>query len=118
MDESIRTPSSNRNHWTVDDIRKAIEKSKVVVFAKGTADHPRCGFSERVFSAMRDTGRPYEVIDVYEERSIVPALREFSGGNSHLPLVYIDGSLVTTSDTLEHVLQSGELREKLNDAFN
>lgn len=117
MDESVLTASSNRNHWTVDDIRKTIEKSTVVIFAKGTEEHPRCGFSELVFSAVRRTGRPFEVVDVSEERSIVPALAKFSG-NSHLPHIYVNGSLVTSSDTLESVLESGELEEKLDEAFH
>lgn len=117
MDESVLTPSSNRNHWTVEDIRKTIEQTTVVVFAKGTEDHPRCGFSEMVFSAIRRTGRPFQVVDVSEERSIVPALRKYSG-NSHLPHIYVNGSLVTSSDTLESVLESGELDEKLDEAFH
>ena len=99
--------------WTTDDIRSHIEKSRVVVFAKGTAEHPRCGFSERVFGAMQESGQTYDCIDVSQDRSILPALRAFTGRPQFLPIVYVDGEIVSSSETLEGMIQSGELQKKL-----
>ena len=116
MDQTIRTSITQRATWTTDDIRTAIEKSKVVVFAKGTSEQPRCGFTERVLEAISKSGKPFDVVDVYEDRSIVPALRAYSGEH-HLPLVYINGELVSSSDTQEQVLHNGELDAKVKAAF-
>lgn len=110
------TLSSQRSTWTTDDVRTKIEKSKVVVFAKGDDDCPRCGFSERVIKAIKESGRPYEVINVYEDRSVIPALKAYSGEH-HLPLVYVDGELVSNSDTQSRMLDSGELNAILDAAF-
>ena len=104
--------------WTTDDIRAHIEKSRVVVFAKGTPEHPRCGFSERVFSAMQQSGRPYDSIDVSQDRTILPALRAFTGRPQFLPIVYVNGEIISSSETLEGMIQSGELQRKLETAFN
>ena len=116
MDQSIRTINSTRSCWTTDDVRNKIEKSKVVVFAKGTPDHPRCGFTERVFMAIQRSGKPYEVIDCYEDRSIVAALKAYSG-EQHLPMVYVNGELISSSDNQAEVLHNGELDAKVEEAF-
>ncbi len=117
MDKSIVSGLSRRTHWTTDDIRSRIETNKIVVFAKGDPDHPRDGFSERAFVAMKHTGRPYDVVDVTNNSSIVAALRAYAGRVT-LPMVYVDGALVTSSETLQRTLDSGELEEKVNQAFN
>ena len=107
---------TQRSLWTTDDIRHKVEQSKIVVFAKGTSEKPGCGYSERLISAVEKCGRPYEVVNVYEDRSIIPALTAYAGHQS-LPLVYANGSLVSSSDTQERLMNSGELTTKLEDAF-
>lgn len=82
---------------------------------KGTPDAPRCGFSERVVSVMERCGRPYEVINVYEDRSIIPALTAFAGRQC-LPLVYINGKLESSSETQEQ-FDTGEFKAKVDAAF-
>ncbi len=116
MDQTLRASIHPRATWTTDDIRSAIEKSKVVVFAKGTSEQPRCGFTERVLDAIAQSGKPFDVVDVCEDRSIVPALRAFSGEH-HLPLVYVNGELVSSSDTQAQVLLNGELEAKVKAAL-
>ena len=116
MDQTIASATSNRSPWTTDDVRNKIEQTKVVVFAKGTLDQPKCGFSERVISAMEKCGRPFEVINVYDDRSIIPALMAFAGRQC-LPVVYIDGKLASSSETQEQLLDSGQLTAQVEAAF-
>jgi len=111
-----QVPQSSRSTWTTDDIRSKIERSRVVVFAKGTEDCPRCGFTERVLGAVRDLGKPYELVDVVEDRSVVPALKAFSG-ELQLPVVYVDGNLISFSENQERLLDADALRSKLESAF-
>ena len=116
MDHSIASHSSSRTYWSADDIRSKIEHSKVVVFSKGTIDHPRCGFSEQTLHAVEDCGKPFEVVDVCSDPSIVPALRNVAG-RKPLPLVFVDGSLVANSEALYKMIESGELQQRVNAAF-
>ncbi len=102
--------------WTTEDIARKVQESKVVVFAKGTRDCPRCGFSEELMSAVEAFGMPYQVVDVSQERSIVPALKAYAGSN-YLPLVFVNGKLASTWQTQSDVLQSGELRSQIERAF-
>ncbi len=116
MDQSISSHCSSHTYWTTDDIRSKIECSKVVVFSKGTVDHPRCGYSERTLHAVVDCGRPFEVVDVCSNPTIVAALRSVAGRKA-LPLVFVDGDLVANSDGLSRMIDTGELQERVNAAF-
>lgn len=114
MDNSVLARGAR--HWTTDDIRSRISKSKVVMFAKGSPSQPGDGYSARAFSAMDEIGRPYEMVDVAGDRSIAAALREFAGRMT-LPMVFVNGQLITSSETLERMVNSGELRQRVSQAF-
>lgn len=116
MDQSVASHSSSRTYWTTEDIRHKIEHSKVVVFSKGTIENPRCGFSKQALNAIDDCGTPFEVVDVCTDSSIVAALRTYAGRKS-LPLIYVEGALVSSSEELEKMVQSGELRARVTAAF-
>jgi len=116
MDKSIAADKKSRFYWTVKNIREKIAESKVVVFAKGTVDHPLDGFSKKVFLEVERIGKPYVSVDVSEDRSIQPALSAFSG-HRDLPLVYVNGHLVTSSDNMEEMLDGGELKSAVEEAF-
>jgi monothiol glutaredoxin len=88
--------------WTLEDVKDTVKSSRVVVFAKGSAAEPKCGFSKRAISVVERCGTPYEVVDVSESRSMRAALAAFSGERA-LPLVFVDGQLVPTSDYLDGV---------------
>ena len=117
MDRSITHSDSARRVWTTDDVREKITKSKVVVFAKGNAEKQRCGFSKQAITAIRECEKPCEVVDVSGERSISAALRVYSG-HSDLPLVFVEGKLVSSLETLPQMLESGELKQKVESAFS
>lgn len=117
MDHSVSSPTSSRTVWTVEDIASKIGNSKVVVFAKGSCSEPRCGFSEKVMDELSAIGRPFEVVDVDEERSVIAALNAFVGCKNCLPLLYVDGNLVCSSDNQTAMLASGELRMQIEKAF-
>lgn len=110
------TGAANRMHWTVEDVQSCIADAPVVVFAKGTREHPRCGFSEQLFIEMERTGQPYRVVDVCEDPSVVPALRAFDG-LQNLPAVYVNGQLVAgCDDRLGQLLTSGGLADRVKQA--
>ena len=102
--------------WTTEDVREKVCGSKIVVFSKGTQTNPRCGFSKKALNAIDDCGKPYDVVDVSNDRSIIAALRTYSGACC-LPLVFVDGDLVSTSDNLQQVVDSGKLQQAVDKAF-
>ena len=116
MEKTISSHFASRPHWSAEDIRHKIECSKIVVFSKGTIEQPRCGYSEQALHAVEDCGRPFEVVDVCSNPSIIAALRNVAGRKA-LPIVYVNGDLVANSDELHRMINSGELKQRVNAAF-
>ena len=99
MDASVLSRGARRHYWTVDEVRSRISSSKVVVFTKGDAKEPLCGYSERALSATSGLGQ-VEVVNVCEDSSIVPALAAFSG-RRQLPQIYVDGKFALGCQSIE-----------------
>jgi monothiol glutaredoxin len=102
--------------WNKDKIRQTVEQHKVVVFAKGTKQQPMCGFSARAIDVLNRAGKPFEVVNIFDDPDIRPSLVEFSSWPT-TPQVFIDGELIGGSDIALEMFESGELQKKLDAAF-
>ena len=98
--------------WTKQDIEKTVNQHDVVVFAKGTKEQPMCGFSHRAIQIMDSMGKPFEVVNIFDDPSIRPALIEYSGWPT-TPQVFIKGELLGGSDIVLEMYESGELQKKV-----
>ncbi len=103
--------------WTKEEVKKAVTDNKVVIFAKGTKEQPQCGFSHRTIQIMGSLGNPFEVINIFDDPSIRPALVEFSGWPT-TPQLFVGGELIGGSDIAAEMLESGELKKKVDDTFS
>jgi len=102
--------------WTKEDIGKAVKEHKILVFGKGSKDQPMCGFTHRAITIMTELGQPFEVINIFDDESIRPALIEYSEWPT-TPQVFINGEFIGGSDTALELYQSGELKKKADAAF-
>lgn len=102
--------------WTKSDIEQAVTDNKIVVFGKGTKEQPMCGFTHRAVAIMTQMGKPFEVINIFDDESIRPALVEFSEWPT-TPQVFVGGEFVGGSDTAMEMYESGELQKKVEAAF-
>jgi monothiol glutaredoxin len=103
--------------WTKEEVKKAVTDNKLVLFAKGTKQQPQCGFSNRAMQIMEALGKPYEVINIFDDPSIRPALVEFSGWPT-TPQLFVGGELIGGSDIALELYNSGELKKKVDDTFS
>ncbi len=104
------------SQWNEQRIQEIVQQNKIVVFAKGTKMQPMCGFSAHAMDILNRMGRPYEVVNIFDDPEIRPALIGFSKWPT-TPQVFIQGELVGGSDIVEEMLKSGELKKKLDAAF-
>lgn len=102
--------------WNVDDIKKTVGEHKIVVFAKGTKEQPMCGFSHRAILVMNQLGKPFEVVNIFDDESIRPALVEAYGWPT-TPQVFVGGELLGGSDIVLEMYESGDLQKKVDAAF-
>lgn len=102
--------------WNELKIKEIIDANKIVVFAKGTREVPQCGFSARVIEILGRCGKPFTVVNIFEDPEIRPSLIAFSNWPT-TPQVFIDGELLGGSDIVQELADSGELGKKLEAAF-
>lgn len=100
----------NETHQRIDQI---VRSSEVVLFMKGTAQFPMCGFSGRAIQILRACGveKPLTV-NVLEDEAIRQGVKEFSQWPT-IPQLYVKGEFIGGSDIMMEMYESGELQQLL-----
>ena len=96
----------------IGDIVKA---NDVVLFMKGTALFPQCGFSSRAVAILDRLGAKYETVDVLQDPEIRQGIKEYSDWPT-IPQLYVKGEFVGGSDLMMEMFESGELQQLLGEA--
>ena len=99
-----------------DQIEKDVKENKVMLYMKGTADSPQCGFSAAAVEILRATSRPFKAVDILANPQIRQELPDYSRWPT-FPQIFIDGKLVGGCDILHELRDSGELEKILEEAF-
>jgi monothiol glutaredoxin len=102
--------------WTKEHVKELVEANRLIIFAKGTKDAPRCGFSARAMQVVGQFGKPFEVVDILSDPSIRPALVAHSEFPTS-PQVFLNGELLGGSDIIFELSESGELERLIQSAF-
>jgi monothiol glutaredoxin len=99
-----------------EQISEVIGKEPVTLFMKGTPQLVMCGNSHRALQALHAAGAPITTVDVLPDPRIRQELSEISGWPT-IPQVFVKGELIGGADITEELFESGELRQKLDDAL-
>lgn len=92
-----------------ETIQKTIADNPVVVFMKGTAERPQCGFSGLVVQILQRMGVAFTTVDVLADESMRQAIKDFSDWPT-IPQLYIQGEFIGGSDITRELYVSGELK--------
>ena len=94
-------------------IEQIIADSPVVLFMKGSAHFPMCGFSGRAVQVLKACGitKP-TTINVLEDPDIRQGIKDFSDWPT-IPQLYVAGEFIGGSDILTEMYESGELQNIL-----
>jgi monothiol glutaredoxin len=87
-----------------------VKSNDVVLFMKGTALFPQCGFSSRAVAILDHLGATYETVDVLQDPEIRAGIKEFSNWPT-IPQLYVRGEFVGGSDIMMEMFESGELQQ-------
>ena len=71
-------------------IDRFVSDNKIVVFMKGTAHAPKCGFSNTVVQIFKSLEVPFETVDILESEELRVGMKLYSGWPT-FPQVYVDG---------------------------
>ena len=96
----------------IEKIEKEIKSHKVVLFVKGTAQAPQCGFSASTMDLFNKLKVPFHTVDVIANHDIRMALPQISKWPT-FPQVFINGKLVGGCDIVHEMHENGELEKLL-----
>lgn len=96
---------------TQQRIQQIVDEHPVVLFMKGTAQFPMCGFSGRSIQILRACGvqQPHTV-NVLEDNEIRQGIKSFSNWPT-IPQLYVNGEFIGGSDIMMEMYESGELQQ-------
>jgi monothiol glutaredoxin len=95
-------------------IQAEIDAAPVMLFMKGTAMFPQCGFSARVVQILSHLAVPFRTANVLEDPELREGIKEFSNWPT-IPQLYVKGEFVGGCDIITEMFQSGELETLLAD---
>jgi monothiol glutaredoxin len=93
-------------------IKHDIETNDVVLFMKGTAQMPQCGFSSRVAGVLNYIGVKFKDVNVLADQEIREGIKAYSDWPT-IPQLYVKGEFVGGCDIVTEMTLSGELDQLL-----
>ena len=88
-----------------------VKGGRVVLFMKGTAQFPQCGFSGRAIQVLKACGvQQINTVNVLEDEGIRQGIKDFANWPT-IPQLYVDGEFVGGSDIMMEMYESGELQQ-------
>src|SRR5438067_3489852 len=107
MRKEMMTDATTR----IDEI---VRSNDVVLFMKGTALFPQCGFSSRAIAILDHLGVGYETVDVLQDPEIRQGIKSYSDWPT-IPQLYVKGEFLGGSDIMMEMYEAGELQQLLAD---
>ena len=99
---------------TSERIDRLVKNNDIVLFMKGTALFPQCGFSSRAVSILDHLGVSFETVDVLQDPEIREGIKLFSDWPT-VPQLYVKGEFLGGSDIMMEMFEAGELQQLLEE---
>jgi len=97
----------------IDDL---VKNNRVVLFMKGSAQFPMCGFSGRAIQILKACGATdLKTFNVLEDEAVRQGIKEYANWPT-IPQLYVQGEFVGGSDIMMEMYESGELQQLLGGA--
>jgi len=99
-----------------DFIRDTVTQHPVVLFMKGTAQFPQCGFSGRAIQILKGCGvKKLITVNVLDDQDVREGIKQYSSWPT-IPQLYVSGEFIGGSDIMGEMHESGELKTLLDAA--
>ena len=94
----------------LDQINQTIRENDVVLFMKGTADFPLCGFSSTVVQILKRLQISFKDVNVLTDPELRQGIKDFTNWPT-IPQLYVKGQFIGGCDIVKEMFESGELQE-------
>ena len=95
-------------------IKADVTDNDVVLFMKGTAQMPQCGFSSRIAGVLNYMGVAYKDVNVLADEGIRQGIKDYSDWPT-IPQLYVKGEFVGGCDIVKEMFEQGELKDFLGE---
>src|SRR3990167_830948 len=96
-------------------IKQQVTDNDIILYMKGNAELPMCGFSARAVNILKSCGVKFATVDVLQDEEIRQGIKTYSNWPT-IPQLYIKGEFVGGSDIMAEMFESGELQALINEA--
>ncbi|MBL8387189.1 MAG: Grx4 family monothiol glutaredoxin [Hydrogenophaga sp.] len=96
-------------------IDQLVKSNDIVLFMKGSASFPMCGFSGRAIQILKACGvdtKSVKTVNVLEDDGIRAGIKEYSNWPT-IPQLYVKGEFIGGSDIMMEMYESGELQKTI-----
>jgi len=100
---------------TQQRIDELVKNNEVLLFMKGTASFPQCGFSGRAIQVLKACGvdpKTIKTVNVLEDDEIRAGIKDYSQWPT-IPQLYVKGEFIGGSDIMMEMYENGELQKAL-----
>jgi monothiol glutaredoxin len=91
-------------------IKETIDANDVVLFMKGNARFPQCGFSATATKILQHLGVPFKDVNVLDDQGIREGIKSYSNWPT-IPQLYIKGEFIGGCDIMREMFEAGELHD-------
>jgi monothiol glutaredoxin len=94
-------------------IDELVKTNEILLFMKGNANFPMCGFSGRAIDLLKASGvdlKALKTINVLEEPEIRQGIKSYSNWPT-IPQLFIKGEFIGGSDIMTEMFETGELKQ-------
>jgi monothiol glutaredoxin len=105
-------PMSDNTQQRIDAL---VKSNDILLFMKGSASFPMCGFSGRAIQILKACGvdpKSVVTVNVLEDDAIRQGIKEYSNWPT-IPQLYVKGEFIGGSDIMMEMYESGELKQVL-----
>ena len=97
-------------------IDQLVKNNDILLFMKGSASFPMCGFSGRAVQILKACGvepKSITTVNVLEDQEIRQGIKDYSNWPT-IPQLYVKGEFIGGSDIMMEMYESGELKQLLD----
>ena len=96
----------------LESIQEQIKENSLLVYMKGNAALPQCGFSAQVIEIFNKLGAKYKTFNILNHYPIREGIKKFSNWPT-IPQIYYKGKFLGGCDIIIEMYQNGELARLL-----
>jgi monothiol glutaredoxin len=103
----------SNTHQRIDEL---VKTNDILLFMKGNASFPQCGFSGRALQILKACGvdtKTIATVNVLEDQEIRQSIKDYSQWPT-IPQLYVKGEFIGGSDIMMEMYESGELQQLLD----